>query len=630
MGACPLFYQFLMAFKTMITSMTNHLLPKTLLKTPSKKPVFAKLMLASLISVAVTVSAHGANGITDGTALKASVSKYQNREQVSKMDQDKIAMLADSATWHHLLLLDNQGKPTIKESVSDTKFYLANGVPTDELYAIISAVQTKSKVVCDFPARSHFVAQALGLSLDEGGCTDFHAWVKEHDARALSLVFAEEHPNSLGSAFAHVMIKADTEESLAQGRDDEAFAINYTVARDKADGEAEASVRSMMGSYAGVMEFYDYDEKRDVYLMDDERDVWEYRLDLTQEEVAQIMRHVWETKNVKRPYFFTHDNCATEILRLIDVVRGSELRRQAGKIVIPNEVARLLNSQGLVSATKYLPSKSSTAQASKNSMPNPPPMPVVSHSNPANASLTHRVGVSVGYDDSFHGTRAEDSDGVTYGLSLRSAYHDVLDRPMGVRQYLDLSMLSLDVRYDDRIKIDNATLFSTRSYNPANTAKSHKGMAWGQHLHLIQATDGSDADNDDHLVVEARLEKGKSWMLGQGEAGTGRLSDSLCYALAGYGGQVGHLNKGYRVGAGVNLGCIHHVSDDLRMMGELALPVWYHHNTGDTRSLYVQPAVSVGVQYDVSPRHALRLMGKAERGYDETHEEVSLAVLTYF
>lgn len=625
----------------MTTSTKNNLPSNDVLYPPSfiKPSAFGRLLLASMVSTVCAMyvqHAHGANGIVDGTQLKESVLKYQDvtypevAEGTQQISEDKIRALAEGATWHHLLLLDAKAKPTIKESVSDTSFYLANGVALDELNAIIGAIKTRSEVVCDFPARSHFAAQALDLVLDDSHCTAFHKWVKQHDAKALSLVFAEEHPNSLGSAFAHVMIKADTKDSLASGQDNDAFAINYTVARDKEDGEAEASARSMLGSYAGVMEFYDYDEKRDVYLMDDERDIWEYRLNLTQEEVVQIMRHVWETKNVKRPYFFTHDNCATEILRLIDVVRGSELRRQAGKVVIPNEVARLLNSQGLVSDTKYLPSKSSVAQAQKNSASPMPVSAIISDNNPAYASLTHRVGLSVGHDDSFQGTSTDQGDGVIYGLSLRSAYHDVLDRPMGVRQYLDVSMLSVDARYDDRLKIDKVTIFSTRSYNPANTAKAHKGMAWGQHLHLRQAMDASDVTNDDHLVIEARLEKGKSWTLGQGAAGTSALSDTLCYALGGYGGQVGHINKGYRVGAGLNLGCIHHVSDDLRMTGEFALPVWYHHNDGDTRFLYVQPALSVGVQYDVSPRHALRLTGKAERGHKDTHEEVSLAVLTYF
>ncbi|UYZ75373.1 DUF4105 domain-containing protein [Moraxella bovis] len=599
-------------------------------------PTLLALSLTALMSVPVYAVSSG-NALTDGTNVAYRDSRVvfdeiqhsfltdnsQPSTAPTASQSGSLADVASSPAWRKLLLLDKKGKPTAK----DPHFLLAGGDTRAELDAIIKAIDERDdKVLCAFPARTHYVAEQLGLALDDSGCDEFHAWAKQYDARALSLTFADEHPNSLGSAFAHVMIKADTEQSLASGRDDDAFAINYTVARDKADGEAEASARSLVGGYAGIMEFYDYDEKRDVYLLDDERDIWEYRLNLTTAEVAQIMRHVWEIKDLKRSYFFTHDNCASEILRLIDVVRGSELREAVGKVVIPNEVARVLTDKGLVRDTKYLPSKISTAQAVQNGTQGV----VTSPSNPAHASPTHRIGLSVGYDDSYHGTRTGDNDGTTFGLSLRSAYHDVLDRPVGVRQYLDVEMLSLDVRYDDRLKVDKATVFSTRSYNPTNTAKAHNGMAWGQHARLMQVMDGSDRDNDDHMVFDVRLEKGKSWTLGQGELGTGRLADTLCYVFGGYGGQVGHINKGYRVGAGVNVGCIHHASDKVRVMGELALPVWYHHNQGETRSTYVQPALNVGVQYDISPTYALRLTGKAERGRDDTHEQVALAVLRYF
>lgn len=601
-------------------------------------PALLALSLTALMSVPAYAISSGNAALTDGTNLAyrdsstvfdVSLDPFaQNNHSQSNTAQaasrsQSLADVANSPAWRKLLLLDTKGKYTAK----DPHFLLAGGDTRSELDAIIKAIDSRNnKVLCTFPARTHFVAEQLGLELDDSGCDEFHAWASQYDAQALSLTFADENPNALGSVFAHVMIKADTKRSLASGSDDDAFAINYTIARDKMDSAAKASARSLVGGYAGVMEFYDYNEKRDVYLLDNERDIWEYRLNLTTAEVAQIMRHVWEIKDVKRPYFFTHNNCASEILRLIDVVRGSELREAVGKIVIPNEVARVLTDKGLVLDTKYLPSNSSTTQTVQNSTKGV----FTSPSNPAHASPTHRIGISVGYDDNYHGTRTGDNDGTTYGLSLRSAYHDLLDRPVGVRQYLDVEILSLDMQYDDRLKVQKATIFSTRSYNPTNTTKAHNGTAWGQHARFMQVMDASDGANDNHMVFDIRLEKGKSWILGQGKKDTGRLADTLCYAFGGYGGQVGYINKGYRVGAGVNVGCIHHASDKVRVMGDLALPVWYHDNQGKTRSAYVQPVLNVGVQYNISPTYALRLTGKAERGRDDTHEQVVLAVLRYF
>ena len=236
-------------------------------------------------------------------------SKYNTTQSTNQTKSQRLADIASSSAWRKLLLLDKNAKPIAK----DLHFLLAGGDTRAELDAIIKAIdEHDEKILCAFPARTYFVAEQLGLELDDGGCDEFWAWAARYDAQALSLTFADEHPNSLGSAFAHVMIKADTKQSLASRTDDDAFAINYTVARDGANSDAKASMHSLFGGYAGVMEFYDYGEKRDVYLLDDERDIWEYRLNLSTAEVAQIMRHVWEIKDLKRPYFFTHDNCASE------------------------------------------------------------------------------------------------------------------------------------------------------------------------------------------------------------------------------------------------------------------------------------------------------------------------------
>src|SRR5690606_39331296 len=69
------------------------------------------------------------------------------------------------------------------------------------------------------------------------------------------------------------------------------------------------------GGYDNLIEIDPYPKKLAKYLQEDERDAWTYQLDLTPAEVQQIMLHVWETKDLKLPYYFTTDNCASEILR---------------------------------------------------------------------------------------------------------------------------------------------------------------------------------------------------------------------------------------------------------------------------------------------------------------------------
>ena len=77
--------------------------------------------------------------------------------------------------------------------------------------------------------------------------------------------------------------------------------------------------------------------------------------------------------------------------------------------------------------------------------------------------------------------------------------------------------------------------------------------------------DASNQINDEYHVLSVGMEKGVSYVLGQGDPnqekqGTGELPDTLCYALAGGVGQVGKINQGHRVGVNVHTGCAVHLS----------------------------------------------------------------------
>ena len=48
------------------------------------------------------------------------------------------------------------------------------------------------------------------------------------------------------------------------------------------------------------------------------RDVWEYPLTFTPEEVQQFARHVWETKDTYFDYYFFDENCSYRLLALLD------------------------------------------------------------------------------------------------------------------------------------------------------------------------------------------------------------------------------------------------------------------------------------------------------------------------
>lgn len=543
------------------------------------------------------------------------------------LPKKQLQILSQSTDWQRLLLVNNSNKDLATSQIKDAQFFLShsdNGKISliDEITALHFALtQNDVATICRFPARSYWLANQLSLTLPM--CADFENWQLKNTSR-LSLIFAEEHPNHLPSAFAHTLLRADT--------DTDVWAINYTIAQNQ-----QVGVKSLTGGYAGVMQILPFTKKDEDYRQTHKRDVWQYSLDLPADDIAQIMRHIYEVKDMNRKYRFTHENCATEIVRLIDLVNPSQNLSKTTHITTPAEIARLLDNNGFVKSVQYLPSVSSVREFNQsfsnsfNKRANQSDMNIVLPSSPLQGTPTHRFGI--------HQTFAQNSPHASNkpqtNISFRTAYRDVLDKQAGVRQYLDLTLLSAQIAIDDKVKLNDLTVFSQRAYNPINTQKAYFGRATGRHLKIKRQADFL-GDNNTHTVVHLSKEWGKSWVFGQKKSPYA-LSDTLCYVFGAGMGEFGRIRHGYRLGVSLNSGCIYDVSDDFRMVGELSLPVWYQGNftnndakNNHAKNSYITPKLMLGMQYDLNQKNAIRLQSAHEWGFSKPINSVNIGYLRYF
>lgn len=309
--------------------------------------------------------------------------------------QVKTDKLAQHTTWRRLLYFyDNKnsvlGKKKTESLVDDPSFFLSKNGQRDsgaELDAMLAALaqelassvtdhnQAKTdtndnSVLCRFPARVAWLAEVLAIDAASlsADCPELDEWMQTIAPEQLSIMFAQEYLDNPLSAFAHTLLRIDSKASIADPNQiDKAYALNYTVDGDPNDSFPIYATKSMIGSYNSAIEIDPYPEMLAKYLQDDERDTWTYQLGLTPKEVQQIMRHVWETKALKMPYYFTTDNCASEILRLIDVVRPQQnLLSQLSYAVVPSDVIQLLNDEQLLASTTYTPADNTLRQSQLN------------------------------------------------------------------------------------------------------------------------------------------------------------------------------------------------------------------------------------------------------------------------
>lgn len=610
--------------------------------------------------------------------------------------------LAQHTTWRRLLyFLDDKksllGQKKSKSLVDNADFFLSDNGQQDsaaELDAMLVALaqelttpamgnghntQTNNNAVwCRFPARVQWLRDTLNIDATNidatrlsADCPELDAWMAKLAPEQLSVMFAQEYLDNPLSAFAHTLLRIDSPISAADSTQiHHAYALNDTVAGNPADNFVIYAIKSMTGIYNNVIEIEPYPEKLAKYLKDDERDTWTYQLALTPAEVQQIMYHVWETKDLALPYYFTTDNCASEILRLIDVVRPQQhLLSQLPYAVIPSDLIQLLADNELLASTDYTPADSTVRQAQLNDAKQVRAQ--LGYQKPAkNAfnkikSAALNPASSLSADDRTlvtHATAAADNNPINrhslqmgnvgigqrgdnryVDIGLRAGYHDLLDNPAGFPQFFNLKGLAATLRINekdddnhksnlDSVLLQNFTLIKGRSFNPLNSA--NKGKTWGASIEATRVNDGSQEEGRDHLVGSIGYETGWSWVFGTPRANTGEMPPQLCYTFATGTAQVGRgIDKGFRVGAGINAGCRYQINNRLRAQAEWQLPYWYHGDSAesDVRGHYWQPITTLGLQYDIDKKQALRV----NASYDwqdrvDAKDDVQLSYRRYF
>ena len=251
-------------------------------------------------------------------------------------------------------------------------FLAANGKtsPRDELRATLTAFFDPSRSLrggqhpqCAFRARflwlSSALAQELGAaasSLPTVTCERYDAWLAGMDPHGLTFVLPEAYMSNPASMFSHTLLRIDAGAEAGE-RDLLAYAINF-AAETGGDGGAPFAVKGIFGMYPGYFSVMPYYDKVKQYGDWENRDIWEYPVDLTDDELRLMLAHVWELLGVPFVYYFFDENCSYQLLALLEVARpGLRLTPEYPAWVIPVDTLRVVSKhEGLLAAPHYRPS----------------------------------------------------------------------------------------------------------------------------------------------------------------------------------------------------------------------------------------------------------------------------------
>lgn len=294
------------------------------------------------------------------------LSVFGTESKPVNVDDSALTELAQKPLWLDLLHYHQIGVISPNESqIDDSKFFLSPQGKIDpkaELKATLIVFQTpftgedvNQASQCLYPARlSWLKSQNLGISFIEPDCPDFQDWYGKLNGESIYLVFPAAYLNSPSSMYGHTLLRIKKKGSNSPLLD---YAVNYAANADPNDNQLVFSYKGLSGGYPGVISVTPYYEKVKEYNFLESRDIWEYKLNLTQQEVDQFIRHVWEVRNTYMEYYFFSENCSYQLLAMLDASSDRlNTTKNFNYWAIPADTVRELKDAGILQDVSYRPS----------------------------------------------------------------------------------------------------------------------------------------------------------------------------------------------------------------------------------------------------------------------------------
>ena len=302
-------------------------------------------------------------------ALSTSVNANNKNYLDDLIQQAEVQQLSTLKTWLSLLHYRQHDS-----AISQKDFFLSNvgrTNPKAELVATLTAFfDNKSHedqhALCRFVARRRWLIEQLNIEqnrLPTVTCNAYKEWRKNVPSSKATLIFPAYYLNSPSSMFGHTLLRLDPEN----GKDWSnwlSYAVNFGATVDETDNSIIYAYKGLMGGYPGNFAVMPYFKKILEYSRIERRDIWEYDLNLTPDEVSRLVEHLWELKNVTFDYFFFTENCSYRLLELLEVSRPSvELTDEFSITAIPVDTVRAIEREGMIKTAVYRPSRSTVLQS---------------------------------------------------------------------------------------------------------------------------------------------------------------------------------------------------------------------------------------------------------------------------
>lgn len=293
---------------------------------------------------------------------------------ISSFASPSVEDWARQPRWYQLLQYETSFWGGVRSRVRSPSFFLAeNGRldPVSELQSTIEAMrqpvgsEASSHARCRFPARLRWLQKVGAVEvaqLPPLDCADFRKFSANGEIESISLVFATGYLSNPASYFGHPLIKFNSPREKVQTHLLDT-SVNYGAITPPTENPVVYAFKGLFGGYNATFTNRQFYYNNHAYGELELRDMWEYRLNLTREEVDDTVAQIWEYLGQFFPYYFFSDNCATAVAQIIGERTGSSLQSSYQPYGLPYTLfdrlmqARRDDGSPLVASVTLLPSR---------------------------------------------------------------------------------------------------------------------------------------------------------------------------------------------------------------------------------------------------------------------------------
>lgn len=267
------------------------------------------------------------------------------------------------------LLHYNQGgtwRDRSKSYIDSSSFFFSeqgHHDPKQEMLSAIKVLFADNAKPCSTLSRYHFLFEHLVSSnkkkwqLATQSCDEFNQLLTKLKPQRLDLIFPSSYLNAPSSMFGHTLFRIVSEEGIQRQNDLFSLAISFGANVPNSVHPLKYMSNGLFGGFSGFYIYMPYFAKIQEYNHEESRDLWEYHLNFTPEEITRLLEHLWELNQIQFDYYYLDENCSYRLLELLAVLRPSvDWATDLRFAEIPINTIRKVKEQGLISKVAYRPS----------------------------------------------------------------------------------------------------------------------------------------------------------------------------------------------------------------------------------------------------------------------------------